>query len=53
MLQSGHSGLYRLRIEGNNIEFLGGRGSKTSRKIEREEISPEEEKMIKCIRSKS
>ncbi|WP_428324858.1 minichromosome maintenance protein MCM [Nitrosopumilus sp.] len=45
----GHSGLYRLRIEGNNIEFLGGRGSKTSRKIEREEISPEEEKMIKAL----
>ena len=45
----GHSGLYRLRIEGNNIEFLGGRGSKTSRKIEREEISPEEEKMILAL----
>ncbi|MDA7960804.1 MAG: minichromosome maintenance protein MCM [Nitrosopumilus sp.] len=41
-----NSGLYRLRIEGNNIEFLGGRGSKTSRKIEREEISPEEEQAI-------
>jgi len=38
----GHSGLYRLRIEGNNIEFLGGRGSKTSRKIVREEVSPED-----------
>ncbi len=45
----GHSGLYRLRIEGNNIEFLGGRAGKTSRKIEREEISPEEEKMIKAL----
>ncbi|HET9008721.1 MAG TPA: minichromosome maintenance protein MCM [Nitrosarchaeum sp.] len=45
----GHSGLYRLRIEGNNIEFLGGRGSKTSRKIEREEISPEDEKMIRTL----
>ncbi len=45
----GHSGLYRLRIEGNNIEFLGGRGSKTSRKIEREEVSPEDEKMIKTL----
>ena len=45
----GHSGLYRLRIEGNNIEFLGGRGGKSSRKIEREEISPEEEKMIKAL----
>ena len=48
-IQRGHSGLYRLRIEGNNIEFLGGRGNKTSRKIEREEISPEEEKMIKAL----
>ena len=48
-IQRGHSGLYRLRIEGNNIEFLGGRGNKTSRKIEREEISPEEEKMIKSL----
>jgi len=45
----GHSGLYRLRIEGNNIEFLGGRGDKSSRKIEREEISPEDEKMIKAL----
>ena len=45
----GHSGLYRLRIEGNNIEFLGGRGDKSSRKIEREEISPEDEKLIKAL----
>lgn len=45
----GHSGLYRLRIEGNNIEFLGGRGSKTSRKIKREEISPDEEKVIRAL----
>ena len=45
----GHIGLYRLRIEGNNIEFLGGRGSKTSRKIVREEVSPEDEKMIKIL----
>jgi len=43
------SGLYRLRIDGNNVEFLGGRGSKTSRKTEREEISPEEEKLIKAL----
>ncbi len=48
-VQRGHSGLYRLRIEGNNIEFLGGRGTKTSRKIEREEVSPEEEKMIRAL----
>ncbi len=45
----GHSGLYRLRIEGNNIEYLGGRGAKTSRKTEREEISTEEEKIIKAL----
>ena len=44
-----NSGLHRLRIEGNNIEFLGGRGTKTSRKIEREEISPEEEKIIQGL----
>jgi len=48
-IQRGHSGLYRLRIEGNNIEFLGGRGNKTSRKIEREEISPEDEKLIRAL----
>ena len=48
-VQRGRSGLYRLRIEGNNIEFLGGRGTKTSRKIEREEVSPEEEKMIRAL----
>jgi replicative DNA helicase Mcm len=43
------SGLYRLRIDGNNVEFIGGRGTKTSRKTEREEISPEEEKIIKSL----
>jgi len=43
------SGLYRLRIDGNNIEFLGGRGTKSSRKTEREEVSPEEEKIIKSL----
>ncbi len=49
----GNSGLYRLRIEGNNIEFLSGRGSKTDRKIGREEVSPEEEKMIKSLNQSS
>jgi replicative DNA helicase Mcm len=44
-----NSGLYRLRIDGNNVEFLGGRGSKLSRKTEREEISPDEEKIIKTL----
>ena len=52
-VQRGHSGLYRLRIEGNNIEFLSGRGSKTDRKIGREEISPEEEKRIKALSQSS
>ena len=41
------SGLYSLRLEGNNIEFLGGR-SKT-RKIERESISPDDERAIKAL----
>ncbi|MGQ0795627.1 MAG: minichromosome maintenance protein MCM [Nitrosopumilaceae archaeon] len=45
----GKSGIYRLRIQGNNIEFLGGRGTKTSRSIEREEISIDEEKIIKSL----
>lgn len=48
-ISRGQSGLYRLRIEGNNIEYLGGRGTKTSRKTEREEISPEDEKVIKAL----
>ena len=44
------SGLYRLRIDGNNIEFLAGRsGVKASRRTEREEVSPEEEKAIKAL----
>ncbi len=41
------SSVYRLRIEGNNIEFLGGRSK--SRKIEREAISPEDERTIKTL----
>ena len=45
-IRRGQSGLYRLRIEGNNIEFLSGKGSKTDRKIAREDVSPEEEKQI-------
>ncbi len=43
------SALYRLRIDGNNIEFLGGKGVKISRSTEREEVSPEEEKIIKAL----
>lgn len=44
-----NSGLYRLRVDGNNVEFLGGRGSNISRKTEREEISSEEEKIIRAL----
>ena len=44
-----NSGLYRLRIDGNNIEFIGGRETKSSRRSEREEISPEDEKIIKLL----
>ncbi len=49
----GKSGIYRLRIQGNNIEFLGGRGNKSSRSTEREEISPDEEKIIKSLAKNS
>ena len=45
----GKSGIYRLRIQGNNIEFLGGKGVKISRKTGREDISPDEEKIIKSL----
>ena len=41
--------VYRLRLSGNNVEFLGGKGNKASRRIEREQISPEEEKTIKSL----
>jgi replicative DNA helicase Mcm len=47
------SALYRLRIDGNNIEFLGGKGTKISRSTEREEVSPEEEKIIKSLAKNS
>ena len=45
----GKSGIYRLRIQGNNIEFHRGRGNKSSRSTEREEISPDEERIIKSL----
>ena len=41
------SPLYRLRLDGNNVEFLGSKKDKSYRKIQREEISQEDEKMIK------
>ncbi len=45
--------LFRLRMEGNNIEYLGGRaGSKDSRTVERIAISTEDEKQIRTIASK-
>ncbi len=45
----GKSGIYRLRIQGNNIEFHRGRGNKSSRSTEREEISLDEERLIKSL----
>tara|TARA_B100000678_G_scaffold196624_1_gene164976 strand:- start:515 stop:2122 length:1608 start_codon:yes stop_codon:yes gene_type:complete len=47
------SALYRLRMDGNNIEFIGGRGIKSSRRSEREEISPDEEKIIRSLAKNS
>jgi len=45
--------LFRLRMEGNNIEYLGGRaGSKEMRTVERIAISTEDEKQILAIASK-
>lgn len=45
--------LFRLRMEGNNIEYLGGRaGSKEMRTIERVAISIDDEKQILSIASK-
>jgi replicative DNA helicase Mcm len=45
--------LFRLRMEGNNIEYLGGRaGKKETRTIERIAISSEDEKQILSIATK-
>lgn len=45
--------LFRLRMEGNNIEYLGGRaGSKDTRTVERIAISTEDEKQITAIAGK-
>jgi replicative DNA helicase Mcm len=45
--------LFRLRMEGNNIEYLGGRaGSKDTRSIERITISADDERQIRTIASK-
>ncbi len=46
--------LFRLRMEGNNIEYLGGRtADKDSRTIERLEISNEDEKHIVALARKN
>src|SRR5215204_5934826 len=45
--------LFRLRMEGNNIEYLGGRaGNKDTRTVERIAISAEDEKNISSIAGK-
>jgi replicative DNA helicase Mcm len=45
--------LFRLRMEGNNIEYLGGRaGHKSTRTVERMTISTEDEKQIFGIANK-
>ena len=45
--------LFRLRMEGNNIEYLDGRaGSKDTRSVERILISTEDERQIRTIASK-
>lgn len=49
----GRTNLFRLRMEGNNIEYLGGlAGSKDTRTVERMAISSEDEKQILTISSK-
>lgn len=46
--------LFKLRMEGNNIEYLGGRaGDKDNRTMERIEISNEDEKRIFALAKKS
>lgn len=46
--------LFRLRMEGNNIEYLGGlAGTKDTRTLERMAISGEDEKQIFAIAGKS
>ena len=45
--------LFKLRMEGNNIEYLGGRaGDKKTRSIERISISAEDEKQIVAMSKK-
>jgi len=48
-VKQSESALYRLRMDGNNVELFGGKGIKSSRRTEREEISPDEEKLVKSL----
>ncbi|AIF84777.1 replicative DNA helicase Mcm [Candidatus Nitrososphaera evergladensis SR1] len=53
MAPQAKTSLFRLRMEGNNIEYLGGRaGSKDTRTVERIAISTEDERQIQTIGSK-
>ena len=52
-VKQAESALYRLRVDGDNIEFIGGKGAKSSRRTEREEISPDEEKIIRTLAKSS
>lgn len=52
--QNVKTSLFKLRMEGNNIEYLGGRaGDKDNRTMERIEISNEDEKRIFALAKKS
>ena len=48
-----NSPLYRLRLDGNNVEFLGGKASKTSRRIQRETNFTRRRKNYQIIIKKS
>jgi len=53
LVPQARTSLFRLRMEGNNIEYLGGRaGSKDTRSVERIMISTEDERQIRIIASK-
>jgi replicative DNA helicase Mcm len=53
MAPQAKTSLFRLRMEGNNIEYLGGRaGSKDTRTVERIAISADDERQIRTIAAK-
>ena len=52
-ISKSESALFRLRMDGNNIEFIGGKGTKSSRRTEREQISPDEEKIVRALSTNS